>query len=609
MCGIMGYVGEDLAVPILLNGLGHLEYRGYDSSGIALILNEEIEIHKKVGKLACLQEDLSEIKFNAKIGIGHTRWATHGRPSDENAHPHADCKNRFAVVHNGIIENYLALKSELIKKGHLFRSETDTEVLSHLIEEYYDGDLLNTVLTVIKKLRGSYALVVLSVDNPDTLIAVRQDSPLVVGLGENGNFLASDIPAILSYTKNTYILADGEIAILKANQVKIVNKDKEEIKKEVFEVKWEASQAEKDGFDHFMLKEIYEQPKALKDTLSGRISSDGKKIELKEISLSKEELNSINKIYVVACGTAYHAGLVGKQVIEKLARLPVIVEIASEFRYQDPMVDDKSLVIVISQSGETADTLAAMREAQKRGAKAIAITNVVDSTVARDADYVLYTWAGPEIAVASTKAYTTQLMVLYLLGLFLAQERETISVEEILEINQEIRVLVDKIKLILDNSNQIKSLVEEYSNVQSAFFIGRGLDYVVAQEGALKLKEISYIHAEAYAAGELKHGTLALIIKEVLVIALITQKKLFEKTLSNIKEVKAREAMVLVLAFEDQNEIEDVVDKVVYIPNIHPILAPVLSVVPLQLFAYYMAISKGNDVDQPRNLAKSVTVE
>ncbi len=609
MCGIVGYIGPRPVTPILLDGLKKLEYRGYDSSGIALIENNRIEVYKRQGKLEVLREELNGREFYATAGIGHTRWATHGKPSDINAHPHTDCQGRFAVIHNGIIENYLPLKEWLISMGHGFRSETDTEVLPHLIEEFYEGDLVQTVLRVTRKIEGSYAMVVLALDEPGRLVAARQDSPLVVGLGDGENFLASDIPALLCHTRNTYILEDGEIAEITPDGVTVIDQYGRPVAKNVFHVKWEAAQAEKGGFDHFMLKEIYEQPRALKDTLSGRIDPDGARVVLSEIKMTPEQIRNIKKIFISACGTAYHAGLVGKYIIEKMARVPVEIDIASEFRYRDPLVDKDSLVIVVSQSGETADTLAALRESKRRGARVLAVTNVVDSSIAREADYILYTWAGPEIAVASTKAYTTQLMCMYLIGLYLADIRGTLPEADRREIIKELRKLSDKVKVILNNCSIIDQFVRDYAGSENAFFIGRGLDHTVAMEGALKLKEISYIHAEAYAAGELKHGTLALIIKGVPVIALATQQDLFEKMVSNIKEVKAREATVIALAMDGVREIEKVADHVLHIPRTHPLLAPVLTVVPLQLLAYRMAVARSCDVDQPRNLAKSVTVE
>lgn len=609
MCGIVGYIGHRSVTEILLGGLKKLEYRGYDSSGIAIIEDERLNVYKHAGKLDVLLNQLSGRRFNANVGIGHTRWATHGRPSDTNAHPHEDCQGKFAVVHNGIIENYLELKEWLISIGHEFRSETDTEVLPHLVEEFYEGDLSEAVLRLIGKIQGSYAMVVLSLDEPGRLVAARQDSPLVIGLGEGENFLASDIPALLCYTRRTYILEDGEIAEITSDCVNVKNMHGQLVEKKVFEVKWEAAQAEKAGFDHFMLKEIHEQPRALKDTLCGRISPDESRVILNEIKMSREQVLNVNKIFISACGTAYHAGLVGKNIIEKLVRLPVEIDIASEFRYRDPLVDKDSLVIVVSQSGETADTLAALKESKRKGARVIAVTNVVDSSIAREADDVIYTWAGPEIAVASTKAYTTQLICMYLIGLYLSEIRGTFPDVERRAIIKELKALSGKVKEILANCNIIDVFVSNYAHSQSTFFIGRGLDYTVAMEGALKLKEISYIHAEAYAAGELKHGTLALIVKGVPVIALATQRELFEKMLSNIKEVKARDATVLALTMEGIKEIDQVVEHVLRIPATHPLLTPVLTVVPLQLLAYRMAVARGCDVDQPRNLAKSVTVE
>jgi len=609
MCGIVGYIGYRQALPILLSGLARLEYRGYDSAGVALLENGCLCVRKQAGKLAGLRENLAEANYGSNIGLGHTRWATHGRPTEINAHPHTDCGGRFVVVHNGIIENYLALREWLIAQGHVFHSETDTEVLPHLLEHFYNGDLLETVCQVIKKVEGSYAMVALSALEPTHLVAARQDSPLVVGLGKGENFLASDIPAVLPYTRMTHILSDGEITKITADRVEVFDRVGCSVNKQIFEVKWEASQAEKGGYDHFMLKEIHEQPRCLRDTLAGRLPADGARVALKEIPLGVEELKEIRKIFIVACGTAYHAGLVGKYAIEKMARLPVEVDIASEFRYRQPIIDEHTLVVVISQSGETADTLAALRKAKRQGVPVISITNVVDSSVARDADYNLYTWAGPEIAVASTKAYTSQLMALYLLALHLAGARGTLSDEENRELIEELKKLSGKADLILKNSDKIKEFAQTYARCENAFFLGRGLDYAVALEGSLKLKEISYIHAEAYAAGELKHGTLALIVEGIPAIVMVTQEQLFEKTLSNIKEVKARDATVLALAMEGLTEVEKVADHVLYIPRTNPLLAPILAVIPLQLLAYYMAVYRGCDVDQPRNLAKSVTVE
>ena len=609
MCGIVGYLGYQPAVPILLEGLSKLEYRGYDSAGIAVPFNGSLQVEKRAGKLAVLRSCLNGNTGGATIGIGHTRWATHGPPTDANAHPHLDCSGNIAVVHNGIIENYLALREWLTSRGHVFRSETDTEVLPHLVEEFYQGDLVAALMKVVGKIQGSFALVAMTRGEPDRLVALRHDSPLVVGLGQGENFLASDIPALLSHTRNTYILEDGQMAIMNREEVRLTDSKGTPVTKEIYHVNWDPIQAEKGGYDHFMLKEINEQPKALRDTLAGRISPDGRTVELKELTIDPQRLREINKIFITACGTAYHAGVVGKYALEKLARVPVEVDIASEFRYRDPLVDERSLVLVISQSGETADTLAGLREAKRRGAHVIAVTNVVGSSVAREANDVIYTLAGPEIAVASTKAYTTQLAAMYLIALYMAQVRETLPADEIAAITGELRKLPEKVNQILGDGAGILDFTRRYAGHPNAFFIGRGMDYAVAMEGSLKLKEISYIHAEAYAAGELKHGTLALIEKDVPVVAVATQRYLFEKTVSNIKEVKARHAHVLALVIEGMNEVEQVADEVIYIPETHPALTPVLSVVPLQMLAYHMAVARGCDVDQPRNLAKSVTVE
>lgn len=609
MCGIVGYIGGRQAVPILLDSLQRLEYRGYDSAGIAVIHNSKIEMHKKTGKLIDLRRQINGCPCDSTVGIGHTRWATHGRPCDDNAHPHLDCSGRIAVVHNGIIENYLPLREWLISQGHVFRSDTDTEVLSHLIEEYYNGNLVETVQQVSKKIVGSYAAVVLSLDEPDQLVAIRCDSPLIVGLGNGENFLASDIPALLAYTRRTYILEDGEITVLTRDRVQVLDQAGRPVEKKVFTVNWEASQAEKNGYDHFMLKEIYEQSRAIKDTLSGRLAADNSRVVLNEINALEKQLRETEKIFIAACGTAYHAGLVGKHIIESQARIPVEVDIASEFRYRKPLLEKNTLVIVISQSGETADTLAVLREAKHQGVPVLAVTNVVGSSVAREADSVIYTLAGPEIAVASTKAYTTQLVSMYLLALYLAQQRRSMNADQITEIICGLRELPDKVNAVLKNDSYIKTLVQKYGDCNRVFFIGRGLDHAVAKEGALKLKEISYLHAEAYAAGELKYGTMALITKKVPVIALATQPALFESMLSDIKEVKARDARVLAVTMQNTKEFERETDQTIYLPSTHHLLAPVLAVIPLQLFAYHMAVARGCDVDQPRNLAKSVTVE
>ncbi|MGB9791277.1 MAG: glutamine--fructose-6-phosphate transaminase (isomerizing) [Thermacetogeniaceae bacterium] len=609
MCGIVGYLGGQDAVSVLLDGLKRLEYRGYDSAGVAFLNDGSLKVEKRKGRIAVLEEQLSSRKHKTTIGIGHTRWATHGRPSDENAHPHYDCTRKFAVVHNGIIENYAELREQLKARGHRFTSETDTEVLAHLIEEAYRGDLCMALREASRQVRGSYAVVVLSEYHPDRLVAARKDSPLVVGLGDGEYFLASDIPAILPYTRNVYLISEGEFAELTLDGVRILNSEGEPVKKEVFHVTWDADAAERGGYPHFMLKEIFEQPRALRDTLRGRITPEGDDVNLSEVRLSPEEIRRMTRINIVACGTAYHAGLVGKYVIEKLARVPVEVDLASEFRYRDPVLDKEQLVIVISQSGETADTLAALREARARGCKVLAVTNVVGSSVAREADEVIYTWAGPEIAVASTKAYTTQLLVMYLLGLFFARERGTKSVAEIADLIHAIQRLPEQVEQVLEQQDLIKKLADEYHKCEDIFFIGRGLDYAVAMEGALKLKEISYIHAEAYAAGELKHGTLALIVDGVPVVALATQAELLEKMVSNAKEVKARGGTVIGISLGNNQLVSEASDHVIRLPEVPSLLAPILAVVPLQLFAYYMAAARGCDIDKPRNLAKSVTVE
>ena len=611
MCGIVGYIGCRPAVSLLIEGLEKLEYRGYDSAGVAVPApnGDGVIIFKKEGRIETLKECLNGFLPSANLGIGHTRWATHGPPSDANAHPHADCSGQFAVVHNGIIENYLSLKEWLSSHGHVFKSETDTEVLPHLVEHFYRGDLVEAVRRAASRLEGSYALAVISSLEPDKVVAVRQDSPLIIGLGEGENFLASDIPAILKYTRRTIILDDGEIAFIGADRVTVLDRMGHRTGKKIVEVRWEPGQAEKGGYEHFMLKEIHEQPRALRDTLRGRLLPDGSGVKLDEVSLDEQEARRLERAAITACGTAYHAGLVGKYLIEKLARLPVEADIASEFRYRSPVIGPQTLVVVISQSGETADTLAAMREAKRLGAKVVAVTNVVGSSVAREAGDVIYTWAGPEIAVASTKAYTTQLLTMYLLAVYLGRARGGITSAQAAEILAELQQLPAKVQAVLDGAGALQDLAQVLAGRKDIFYIGRGLDYAVALEGSLKLKEISYLHAEAYAAGELKHGTLALIEKGVPVIALVTQESLKDKMLANIQEVKARGAYVIALAMKGDTEVEKAADRVFYIPRTSQLLAPVLAAVPLQLLAYYTAVARGCDVDKPRNLAKSVTVE
>lgn len=606
MCGIIGYIGTNRnATAIVLGGLSKVEYRGYDSVGIGILQDNSLLIRKKNGRLADLIASMGELP-PSHIGIGHTRWATHGVPSDHNAHPHSDCTGKFAVVHNGIIENYSSLRKRLVSQGHDFTSDTDTEVIGHLLESHYQGSLEQAVRETLKELQGSFALAIMCQDEPDKLIAVKKDMSLVVGLGEGENYVTSDIPAILGYTNQVYILEDYELAVLTADDVKITNREGQLVNKEFFPVDWDPVAAEKGGYEHFMLKEIHEQPVAVRQTLQGRIK-DGR-VDLADLELD-DLFQGINKIYMVACGTAYHAGMVGRLAIEKLARIPVETDIASEFRYRDIIWKPDELMIVISQSGETADTLSALRYAKRNGIKVLAVTNVVGSSVAREADKVIYTHAGPEIAVASTKAYTTQLVIMYLLALYLAQERGTVPPEELRKLVDELASMDEVLEEALQQEEKIKAIAARYTHVQHTFFLGRGFDNAVAMEGALKLKETSYIHAEAYAAGELKHGPLALISDGVPVLTVITQDSLVDKTMSNIKEVKARGAVVIAICKENLQEDCQECDEILLIPNVNSILAPVAAVVPLQTFAYYMSVLRGNDVDKPRNLAKSVTVE
>lgn len=610
MCGIVGYIGKRDTQKVLLEGLKKLEYRGYDSAGIAVFTPDGLQIAKSIGRLANLESKLEGAPLVGSAGIGHTRWATHGKPSDVNSHPHTDHSQKFSVVHNGIIENYLELKEELIGQGFEFVSETDTEVISHLVAREYEGDIVKAVQKAITFMRGAFALGVLTEYEPNKLVAVRQASPLIIGLGEGENFIGSDIPAILNYTRNVYILNDGEMAVLTEDAVELMTIEGNFISREMISVDWDAVTAEKGGFDHFMLKEIHEQPKAYRDTMRGRIDESGRKVLFPNLKLTEEKIRSINNIHIVACGTAYHAGLVGGAAIERLIRVPVAFDVASEYRYRSPLITPETLVIVVSQSGETADTLAALREAHANGAHVLAITNVVGSSIARDADDVIATLAGPEIAVASTKAYTSQLIAFYLLGLYLAQVRGTQTEEEVAHVIAAMQALPEQVESMLQNADAIKAYAEQISKNEHLFFIGRGLDYAVALEGSLKLKEISYIHSEAYAAGELKHGTLALIEEGIPVIALATQEAVLEKTVSNIKEVKARGADVMAITHEEHVAgLLKSVDQAFAIPKTLPLLTPALSVVPLQLLAYYASLARGNDVDKPRNLAKSVTVE
>lgn len=646
MCGIVGYIGEKKAVPILMNGLKKLEYRGYDSAGVALLDEGRISVVKCKGRLSALEERLDMINsgrghedcgcgssavypergrgsvrrhdelidsagyLGGRIGIGHTRWATHGEPNDINSHPHLSNSGKIAVVHNGIIENYMKLKKFLVSQGCCFLSDTDTEVVAHLVEHYYDqcSDLVAAVMETVDQLEGSYALGVICNDYPDTLIAARKDSPLIVGLGKGENYIASDIPAILEHTRDIYILEDKDVAVLTRDTIMIYDNYGTLVQKEVFHVDWDVEAAEKSGYEHFMMKEMCEEPKVIKETVGSRIK--GGRIVLDSISITPEYLENIDKIFIVACGTAYHAGVVGKRLIENLARIPVETDVASEFRYRDPIINDKNLVIIISQSGETIDTLFALREAKKRGARVLSIVNVIGSSIARESDDVLYTWAGPEIAVASTKAYNTQLAALTLVALDFAYKLGSLDTARLNSIIEELKTVPDSIEQILYHREEIQKFAAKHYNAKSIFFIGRGLDYALSMEGSLKLKEISYIHSEAYAGGEMKHGTIALIESGTLVVCSMTQESLFEKMISNIREVKARGAVVM--AITQQKHADDaakVADMVVTIPDIDPLLAPIAAVTPMQLFAYYMAVLKGCDVDKPRNLAKSVTVE
>lgn len=608
MCGIVGYIGTKQAAPIILDGLSRLEYRGYDSAGMAVFDGKKINIRKSAGRLKIL-ENLTRggESMPGLCGIGHTRWATHGAPSDANAHPHFNKAETIVVVHNGIIENYLQLRKKLAGKGYQFVSETDTEVLAHLLDYYYKGNPLETVTKVLHRVEGSYALGIMFADCPDQIFAARKDSPLIVGENEDGCFIASDVPAILKYTRKVYYVDNHEVVRLRADHMHFYTVDEEEIEKEAVTIDWDANAAEKAGYEHFMLKEMYEQPKTVSDTLTPRVK--GKDVVIEELNMTDDELREIKKIHIVACGSAYHAGVTGKYVLEGLARIPVEVDLASEFRYRDPILEEGAMVIVISQSGETADTLAALREAKSRGFRVLGIVNVVGSSIAREADNVMYTWAGPEIAVATTKAYSAQLIALYLLAMKFGKARGKISDKQFASLLTDLRRLPDQIELLLNNKLRIQKFANRYIGAKDIFFIGRGIDYAISLEGSLKLKEISYIHSEAYAAGELKHGTISLIEEGTLVAAVSTQPDLYAKTISNMVEVKARGAFVLAVTCEENKEIEKAADYVIYIPETNPYFANSLAIIPLQLFGYYVAVGKGCDVDKPRNLAKSVTVE
>lgn len=608
MCGIVGYIGVNNAVPVLIDGLKKLEYRGYDSAGIAINQNNKLYINKKAGRIKNLEKAINGDLFS-NVGIGHTRWATHGEPSEVNAHPHYNKAQSIAVIHNGIIENYMEIKKWLMEdKGVVFMSDTDTEVIAHLIDEFYDGDLVKAVEKSIKRLRGAYALGVIAKDDPSKLVAVRKDSPLVVGLGKEENFIASDVPAILKHTKKVIYLENGEMAVLTKDNVSIYNALGQLMDNKIETIEWDIESAEKGGYPHFTIKEINEQPEGIQKVIDRRINAEGK-IELEGINLTKKELDKISRIYIVACGTSYHAGLVGKYVIEKFSKLPVQVEIGSEFRYKEPLIDNHTLVITVSQSGETLDTLQSLRIAKEQGARIMSIVNVVGSSIARESDDVFYTWAGPEIGVASTKAFTTQLMTFYLIALYMADELGTIEKETYDKIIKNLYDIPGKVQEILDQSKDIQKIAAQQFNNESVFFIGRGLDVEISYESSLKLKEISYINSYAIAAGELKHGTIALIEDGTLVVSIATQDHLYEKMLSNIKEVKARKGSILSVAKRGNTEIAEISDYTIYIPDTLDILTPLLSIVSMQLFAYYISVERGNDVDKPRNLAKSVTVE
>ncbi|MDR0571150.1 MAG: glutamine--fructose-6-phosphate transaminase (isomerizing) [Clostridiales Family XIII bacterium] len=632
MCGIVGYIGSGGAKDVIIDGLRRLEYRGYDSAGIALMTDGGLTVRKTIGRIDSLEAIIKDLDGSSHMGIGHTRWATHGAPSDANAHPHTNGDGSIAIVHNGIIENYLELKEWLISEhGAVFRSETDTEVAAHLIGAFYKGDLLDAVYEAAAKMRGAYAIGAMAASEPDRIVAVRKDAPLIAGIGDDCNFLASDIPALLKYVRTIYLIENNETALITRSGVTIYDGNRREVKRDVFHVNWDADAAEKEGYDHFMLKEIHEQPKGVFETLDRRLGK-GDEIKLDGISLTREDLLAIDRVYIVACGTAYHAGLVGKRLIEGFAGLPVETDIASEFRYRDPCVNEKTLFICISQSGETLDTLEALREAKRKGARVLSVVNVVGSSVARESDDVFYTWAGPEIAVASTKAYTTQLLCMYLIALYMARRLGRMGDEEYGRVVAELKGIPDKMRAVLESEGEIRDLAKSIYKNESVFFIGRGMDAHVALEGSLKLKEVSYINSFAIAAGELKHGTIALIEQGSLVFALATQDRLFDKMLSNIQEVKARGAKVIGLAKQaaeddvklfrrsrhgkgepyrkqESGYLDRSADETIYVPDCADEVAPLLAVLPLQLLAYHIAKLRGCDIDKPKNLAKSVTVE
>ncbi|OGS18938.1 MAG: glutamine--fructose-6-phosphate aminotransferase [Elusimicrobia bacterium RIFOXYA2_FULL_50_26] len=609
MCGIVGYIGSKPAGDIIIDGLRRLEYRGYDSAGIAVLQDRAIELRRSVGKLSALVKALESNAVRGTVGIGHTRWATHGRPCEENAHPHTDCTGKIVVVHNGIIENYLELKKQLQQSGHVFKSETDTEVIAHLVEARFNGDLLQAVQGALAQVRGAYALGVIAADEPGRIIVARRDAPLIIGLGEGENFLASDIPALLPYTRRMVFLEEGDLAAISADKVVIYNSGGETVVRKEHSIAWDAVQAEKGGYKHFMLKEIFEQPQAIQDTFRGRLSPEDGAINLDGATLPAEAVRQLSKIYIVACGTSYHAGLVGKFLFENLARIPVEVDIASEFRYRSPVLDKNAVAIVISQSGETADTLAALRLSKQGKCPVIAVCNAIGSTVSREADATLYTRCGPEIGVASTKAFTGQLTALYLLAFDWAGKRGTLTGDTLLRLIRELWEVPGKVSEALKSSDTMRSLAKEFSQARDFLYLGRNINYPVALEGALKLKEISYIHAEGYPAGEMKHGPIALIDEDMPVMVVATAGKVYEKILGNIEEAQARGGTIIAVATEGDEAIKSKTSHHVFVPHVDELFSPIINVVPLQLFSYHMAVQRGCDVDQPRNLAKSVTVE
>lgn len=608
MCGIVGYIGSKNATDIIYDGLKKLEYRGYDSAGIAVIDHNIVKTNRSTGKLVNLKANLEKNPIAGNIGIGHTRWATHGKPSEENAHPHTDCSGKIVVVHNGIIENYINLKKQLIEEGHKFASETDTEVVAHLVEKYYNGNILEATKLALKQIRGTYALAVICGEEPEKIIVSRNDAPLVIGIGENENFIASDVPALLAYVRDVIFLENGDVCEITAKSIKITNQDKP-VERKTQKILWNAIQAEKGGYKHFMLKEIYEQPQSIQDTFRGRVFSDQKQILLEIKNITKEVLNKISRIYIIACGTSYHAGLTAKFLLEQFVQIPTEVDIASEFRYRNQVLDENSLAIFISQSGETADTLVALRLAKQKGAKTLAICNVIGSSISRDADDVIYTHCGPEIGVASTKAFTGQVMALLLLVFDFAVKKGTISQEQLGNYIKQIWNLPSKVTECLKQADAIEKIAKIFSQKKQFIYLARNINYPIALEGALKLKEISYIYAEGYAAGEMKHGPIALIDENMPVMVIATKSKIYEKVISNIQEAKARGASIIAIVNENDTAVTKLSDYQIVVPEVDEILSPIINVIPLQIFAYYVSTMRGCDVDQPRNLAKSVTVE